>query len=85
MDAVKRQPDHDREVGQQQGGVEQIPVVEPLEGLVRILHFEVVAEAVLGRKGERRSHSRRQSVERSGGIQTGHKRGEQGKPPQSDY
>ena len=59
----------------------RVPVVEALEGLVGVLHrLQVVAQAVLGRKSQMRGDPHRQPVKQAGGrIQTGHKRGEQGR------
>ncbi len=79
MDAVEGEQDHHREVGQQHGGVKDVPVVEPLEGLVGVLHFEVVAESALRRKGQKRNNLPRRSGERTGnGSQSGWRRRDQG-------
>jgi hypothetical protein len=53
-------------------------VVEPLEGLVGILHFEVVAQAALWRK-EEKGDAAQQSPERAGNSrQSSERRCEQG-------
>lgn len=53
MDAIDGEQDHYGEIGQEDGGVEGVPVIEVLEGLVGILHgLEVVAESVVGHEAE---------------------------------
>jgi hypothetical protein len=50
MHTVESQQNHDREVGNKNRGIKEIPVIKPFEGLVAVLHFEVMAQAVLGCK-----------------------------------
>ena len=60
VDAIDGQQNHDGEVRQEDGGVESVPVVEVLEGRVGVLHgLEVVAEAVVGRKGKQGGEAQR--------------------------
>ena len=66
VDAVDRQHNHDREVGQQQSQVEPVPVVKSLEGLVGVLHLQVVAQPVLRGEGEERRGMMRQETEQAG-------------------
>ena len=63
-------------------------MVEPLEGLVLVLHFEVMAESDWGGKSQIRSClgwqlPKLQMERASSMVQSGQKRGEQGGPPQS--
>ena len=55
MNAVERQYDHHREIGDEQQGVEGVPAVEVFEGLVAVVGAEVVLQAVRSGqpKGER--------------------------------
>ncbi len=45
--AIEGEHNHYCEVGKQQRQVEPVPVVEPFEGLVRVLHLQVVAKPIL--------------------------------------
>ena len=90
VNAIKRQHDHHREIGQQHHRIKPVPVVKALEGLIPVLHFQVVAEPVL--RGEHHMHGypRRQPPkldleQAGGGVQSGKKCGEQGMPPRSGY
>ena len=65
VDAVEGEENHHREVGQQHAGVEEVPVVEALEGLVGVLHFEVMAEAALRREGKEGGKPAQKSPERA--------------------
>jgi len=50
VNAIHRQHEHHGEVGNEQGQIEVVPMVKTAEGLVGILHFEVMAEAGLRRE-----------------------------------
>jgi hypothetical protein len=53
VDTVDGEQNHDGEVGQQDSGVEGVPVIEVLEGGIGVLHgLDVMAKAVVGREGE---------------------------------
>jgi hypothetical protein len=86
MDAIEGEDEHHGEIGEQDRRIKPIPVVEPLEGLVSILHFQVVEQAVMGRKSEigGNRHGRPMQLA-GGGIQTVGKGGKQGEPPGSGY
>jgi hypothetical protein len=58
MHAVERQDEHDDEVGDEERGVEGVPSVKVLEGLVGVVGLPVVAET-LGCEEERELSERR--------------------------
>ncbi len=51
MQAVEGQDDHHDEVRDEQRGVEPVPAVEMLEGMVAVVVTKVVAEVILRKKG----------------------------------
>ena len=51
VDAVHRQHEHHQEVGEKERRIEGVPVVQAPEGLVGVLHLQVVLEALLWREG----------------------------------
>ena len=84
--AVEGKQNHHREIRQQHAGVEEIPVVKALEGLVGVLHFEVVAQAVLRGEGEECRDLPDQPPERAGGskLESGERGDQNREPPQKD-
>jgi hypothetical protein len=50
MDAVEGEDNHNDEVGDEEGGVEGVPAVEMLEGVVGVVGLEVMAEALRGQQ-----------------------------------
>ena len=82
VNAIERQHDHDREVGQQHRRIEPVPVMRHLgEGVVQH-RLQIVAQAVLRSKGQIRGPAPPQPHERDGEtMQRDEKRGEQGFSP----
>ncbi len=56
MNAVEREQDHDREIRQQHGGVEPVPVVEPFEGLIGELRLQIMTQTIGRGKRQQRRH-----------------------------
>src|SRR5208283_1305574 len=52
VNSVDGEKDHHHEIRNQHAGIEEVPVVEPPEGLVGVLHLEVVAETTLRSQGQ---------------------------------
>ncbi len=55
MHAVEGEHDHDHEVGDEQRGIEPVPAVEMLEGVVAVVVTKIVAEIVLRLEERERS------------------------------
>jgi len=86
MNTIKRQDDHDCEIGNEHGHIERVQAVGHGGERVGEEHFHVMAQAVLGSKGKIgcERHGRPMQLA-GGGIQTVGKGGKQGEPPGSGY
>jgi hypothetical protein len=54
MNAVERQDDHHHEVRHQQRDIERVPAIDVAEGVVGVVRFDVVPEAFVGGKEQRK-------------------------------
>ena len=90
MNAVQRENDHHREVRDEHGQIEPVPLVGHRGERVVEHQLELVAQAVLGREDHVRGHPHGQPLKLDAGwtgkgSQTVQKRGKQGEPPRSGY